>query len=91
MRTIGRVRDITGVVLGAAAGVIGAILSTLFVVLMLAGGVYKTECTLPNGVHTEGWALGESFPYLWDPGERCEATTLTRIALGEMGFMSEVK
>jgi hypothetical protein len=86
-----RVRDIAETVLGGAAAAVAFALTGAFIVLMLAGGVYKTECTRPGGWHSEGWALGGSLPYLWNPGEGCRATALGRIALGEIGVMSEVE
>jgi hypothetical protein len=84
-----RVRDIAIEGLGIAAAAIGYALGAVFVALMLGGGVYRTECTLPDGRHSEGWDMPASMPYLWDPGEGCEAHTLTRHLLGKAGVMSE--
>jgi hypothetical protein len=85
-----RVREIALDAPSVIAAGLGYALGAVLLILMFAGGVYRTECTLPNGVHTEGWELGDSLPYLWSPGEGCEAHTLTRIALGELGIMSKV-
>ena len=57
---------------------------------MLGGGIYRTECTSSNGVHTEGWGFGGNIPYVWDPGDGCEAHTLTRYVLGKSGVMKDL-
>ena len=71
----------------AAVSAVGYVIGALFIAAMLGGGVYKTECTLPDGRHAEGWALGDSIPYLWDAGDGCEEHTLTRVLLSEAGVM----
>jgi hypothetical protein len=86
-------RRLTHAVTGALAllcGVLGAMLSVAFIVLMIAGNVYRTECTLPSGVHTSGWEFPTSIPYLWSAGDGCESHTLTRYLLGKVGVMREV-
>lgn len=87
-----RLRAIALDAFGVVAATIGYGIGVLFLALMLAGGVYRTECTLENGTHTEGWDLGDSVPYLWSPSDdRCEAHTLTRYVLGKVGVMEELR
>ncbi|MFZ0090489.1 MAG: hypothetical protein WAL63_13330 [Solirubrobacteraceae bacterium] len=85
--------------LGAAgAGAVGLCLSVfagtlvaLFVVLMFAGGVYRTECTFGNGQHTTSWGLEGVVPYLWSPDDsHCQTHTLTRYVLGKIGVMGDL-
>ncbi len=65
-------------------------LTGVVLVVMLAGTVYRTECTYSNGAHTVTWGLEDGFPYLWSPGNQaCEAHTLTRYALGDIGILSK--
>ena len=75
----------------AAATAVGYAFSGLFIAFMFAGGVYKTECTTADGRHAEGWALGDSIPYMWSAGPDCEEHTLTRVLLGKAGVMDEVR
>jgi hypothetical protein len=71
--------------------VVGGALGVLFVVAMIGGGVYRTECTLDSGVHTTSWGLEGTIPYTWSPSDsRCEAHTLTRYVLGKVGVMGPV-
>ncbi len=72
---------------GVGAGYVGA---AVFILLMFAGGIYRTECTLDNGRHLSGWGLQGDIPYLWDPGEGCEAHTLTRYLSGKVGLQEEL-
>ena len=59
---MGRLRAIALAAFGVVAAAIGYGIGVLFLSLMLAGGVYRTECTLENGTHTKGWDLGDSVP-----------------------------
>lgn len=69
---------------------LAALLTGVVLVVMLAGTVYRTECTYSNGAHTVTWGLEDGFPYLWSPGNQaCEAHTLTRYALGDIGILSK--
>ena len=87
---IDRVRDITADALEVVATGLAFLFVGLFFVFMFGGGVYRTECTLQNGLHTKGWELGGFPPYLWSAGQNCEETTLTRYVLGEVGIMDEI-
>jgi hypothetical protein len=87
-----RLRAIGAGAVGIVAGAIGYGIGVLFIAMMFGGGVYRTECTLENGTHMQGWDLGDSVPYLWSPGDdRCEAHTLTRYVLGKVGVMDELE
>jgi hypothetical protein len=85
-----RLRTVAADSLAIAGVAIGYALGVVFLLLMLAGGVYRTECTFADGRHSVGWDLGDSVPYLWSPPEGCEAHTLTRYLLGEAGVMERV-
>jgi hypothetical protein len=69
----------------------GGVLALLFIAFMLAGSVYRTDCVYANGTHTSSWGLEGYIPYLWSPDDnRCEAHTLTRYLLGQVGVMGRL-
>lgn len=74
----------------AIAAALGGLLAVLFIAAMIAGGIYKTECISADGRHIEAWGLEGAVPYLWQPGEGCEAHTLTRVVLGKVGVLEDV-
>jgi hypothetical protein len=73
-----------------ARQVVGFAIGVVFVLLLLGGSVYRTECSRPEGVYTHGWQLGETFPYLTHAEPNCENHSLTRYVLGKVGAMSDV-
>jgi hypothetical protein len=87
IRRLGTIGGITLAVTGAA---VGYALGLLFVLLLIGGSVYSTECLRPEGVHTHGWQLGETVPYLTHADPYCENHSLTRYVLGKVGAMSDV-
>jgi hypothetical protein len=88
--TMRRLATIGGATLAVTGAAVGYALGVLFIVAMIGGSVYRTECFRPNGVHTHGWELGETFPYLTGAHQGCENHTLTRYLLGKTGVMSDV-
>ena len=91
IRGVGFVRTVGGGALGIAGAVIGGAVAVAFIALMLGGGVYRTECSLDNGVHTKDWGLEGEIPYLWSPNDsRCQTHTLTRYVLGKVGAMADL-
>lgn len=86
MLALQRLLDIGGVGLQLVGYVIGVV----FVVLIIGGSVYRTECVLPNGELSHGWELGETIPYLTGAHPNCEDHSLTRYVLGKTGAMSDV-
>jgi hypothetical protein len=76
---------------GAGVAAAGGVLALLFIAFMLAGSVYRTDCVYANGTHTSSWGLEGYIPYLWSPDDnRCEAHTLTRYLLGQVGVMGRL-
>jgi hypothetical protein len=73
-----------------ALQVVGFAIGVVFVLLLIGGSVYKTECIRPEGLHTHGWELAESWPYLTGAHPGCVNHTLTRYVLGKVGVMSDV-
>ena len=61
---------------------------TFFLVVVVGGGVYRTDCLMSNGQVVTDWGLQGDIPYLWSPGPNCRAHTLTRYVLGKAGVMS---
>jgi len=87
---MGRVGDIAKGSLAVGSAVVGYALAGLFILAMLGGGVYRTDCVV-EGRHSESWGLGGDIPYLWSSGDpRCEDHTLTRYVLGKVGLMKEL-
>lgn len=84
-----RFGSIAATVGSGALAVVGTLVGLLFVALMIGGNTYRTECVLPDGRLLKGWDFPVYLPYLYDAGEGCEETTLTRYLLGEVGVMSE--
>ncbi len=71
------------------AGVVA--LGVFFLVVVVGGGVYRTDCLSASGQLTRSWALGGNIPYLWSPNDnQCQAHTLTRYVLGKVGIMTDV-
>lgn len=71
--------------------VVSFAIGVAIVLLLIGGSVYKTDCYLANGVHTHGWELGETLPYLTGTHSGCENHSLTRYLLGKTGVMSDVE
>jgi hypothetical protein len=88
--TMRRLATIGGATLAVTGAAVGYALGVLFIVAMIGGSVYRTECFRPNGVHTQGWELGDTFPYLTAAHQDCANHTLTRYVLGKIGVMSDV-
>jgi hypothetical protein len=75
----------------AGASAIGVVLAMVVIAFVVGGSVYRTDCISDTGTHTRSWGLEGDFPYLWSPGDnRCEAHTLTRYLLGQVGLMRHV-
>ena len=88
---MGRFRSAEVGAAGIGVNVLAGALVGLFIVVMLAGGVYRTECTFDTGQHTTSWGLEGDIPYLWSPGDgHCQAHTLTRYVLGKVGVMTDI-
>lgn len=88
---MGVLRAVTSVAGSVVATAIGGGIVVVLVVLMFGGGIYRTECVLDNGIHTKGWELGGSIPYMWNPDPRhCQAHTLTRYVSGKVGVMKDL-
>ena len=69
----------------------GGLLAVVFFAFMVAGGIYRTECVYDNGTHTVSWDAQGDVPYLWSPADsHCEAHTLTRYVLGDIGLLGKV-
>jgi hypothetical protein len=80
-----------GVAGGLGAVAIGALATALFLVVVIGGGVYRTDCVRDNGVRTQTWGLGGDIPYLWSSGDpQCRSHTLTRYVLGKVGVMGDI-
>jgi hypothetical protein len=81
---------LAGVGFGVAT-VIGWLVGAAFIVLLLAGNVYRTECTYPDGRHSTGWDLEGYVPYLWSPDDNhCQAHSLTRYVSGKVGIQRDI-
>jgi hypothetical protein len=68
------------------AGVLTGIV--FFLVVLVGGGVYRTDCLLNNGQVVTDWGPKGDIPYLWSPGPNCRAHALMRYVLGTVGVMS---
>ena len=87
----GRARMVVAGLTNAGASAVGAVLAVVFIALMVGGSVYRTDCVSDSGTHTRSWGLEGDFPYLWSPDDNsCEAHTLTRYVLGQVGLMGPV-
>jgi hypothetical protein len=61
-----------------------------FLVVVVGGGVYRTDCVTSSGQVVTDWGA-QDLPYVWSPGDsHCRAHTLIRFALGTVGVMSPV-
>jgi hypothetical protein len=89
---VGRVKLTRGVLAGAAARVaVGLAGLVFFLVVVVGGGVYRTDCISSTGQMTRTWGLEGDIPYLWSPGDnRCEAHSLGRYVAGKVGLMGDV-
>jgi len=81
--------------LGAAdAGLklaIGLLSALFFLVVVVGGGVYRTECISNTGQISKTWSPEGDIPYLWSPDDtHCQAHTLTRFVMGKIGIMGDV-
>jgi hypothetical protein len=86
-----RARSAVAGVAGAGASALGAVLGVVFIVFLLGGSIYRTDCIYANGTHTTSWGLEGAIPYLWSPDDnRCEAHSMTRYLLGQVGLMGRV-
>lgn len=82
LSTIGAMsQHIGGLVLGA----------TFFVLVVVGGGVYRTDCDTHTGAHAKGWELGGTLPFLQSAHADCENHSLMRYALGKVGVMPDVE
>lgn len=76
---------------GALKLVGGSLALVFFLVVVIGGGVYRTDCVLASGQIAHGWGLEGDIPYLWRPGDpRCQAHSLSRYVAGKVGLMSDV-
>ena len=62
-----------------------------FLVVVVGGGVYRTDCLLSSGQLVTDWGPKGDIPYLWSPGPNCRAHTLIRYVLGRVGVMSPAR
>lgn len=62
-----------------------------FLLVIVGGGVYRTDCVTKSGTHEKSWRLGDTIPYLTGAREGCKQDSLTRYALGKVGVMSDVE
>jgi hypothetical protein len=86
-----RARTVVAGLANAGASLVGVAIAVVFVAFIVGGSVYRTDCISDGGIHTRSWGLEGNFPYLWSPDDnRCEAHTLTRYLLGEVGLMGHV-
>lgn len=78
-------------VAGAGLKLVGGLAAVvLFLVVVVGGGVYRTDCVTSSGPVTD-WGPQGDIPYLWSPSDsRCRAHTLMRYVLGKVGVMSAV-
>jgi hypothetical protein len=73
-------------------GIIGGVLGAIFFVLFILGGaVYRSECVRGNGRNETSWGIGEVVPYTSNTKSGCETHTLTRYVLGKIGVASDVQ
>jgi hypothetical protein len=68
-----------------------AVGGAFFLLVVVGGGVYRTDCVTSTGAHEKSWRLGDTIPYLTGAHEGCEQHSLTRYALGKVGVMSDVE
>ena len=71
------------------AGVLAGIV--FFLVAVVGGGVYRTDCLLSSGQVVTDWGPKGDIPYLWSSGPLCRAHTLIRSVLGTVGVMSPAR
>jgi hypothetical protein len=62
-----------------------------FLLVIVGGGVYRTDCATKSGTHEKSWRLGDTIPYLTGAREGCKQDSLTRYVLGKVGVMSDVE
>jgi len=62
-----------------------------FLLVIVGGGVYRTDCVTKSGTHEKSWRLGDTIPYLTGAREGCKQDSLTRYVLGKVGVMSDVE
>ncbi len=79
--------------IGAVGRYIGALVlgAMFFVLVVVGGGVYRTDCVTRTGVHAKGWELGGTLPYVQGAHTDCENHSLMRYVLGKVGVMSDVE
>jgi hypothetical protein len=65
--------------------------AVVFLVVIVGGGVYRTNCVTRGGTHEKSWRLGDTIPYLTGAHEGCKQDSLTRYVLGKVGVMSDVE
>lgn len=85
------VRNAVVGVTNVGALILGVALAAVVAAVVVGGSIYRTDCVYDNGTHTRSWGLEGDFPYLWGPDDnRCEAHTLTRYVLGQIGLMGRL-
>ena len=71
-----------------ATGVAGLV---FFLVVVIGGGVYRTDCISSSGQMTRTWGLEGDIPYLWSPSDsRCQTHSLGRYVAGKLDIMGDV-
>ena len=79
---------LAGAALKVALGLVGVV---FFLVVVIGGGVYRTDCIYADGQMTQTWGLEGDIPYLWSPDDnRCQAHSLGRYVAGKVGVMRDV-